>query len=162
MNRPLIVICDKDNDFRQELIRHFATAVDNFQLFGAKDQEELESFFQVLRHNRANLVLVFSVEFFNQIKNQETLIKNIKKGFIDYQTIIYAPENLGVNNSILSSQLSPIVIPQNDFTFYRIQNIVRNHINKVSHSRIKIRFWVSIVLFLLSVGYFWMVRMGIA
>lgn len=154
MKRPVIFICDKDEEFRQELIQRFATSVEDYKLVGIENFEELYHALSAIKRKHINIFLIFSSDFF---KKQETqapeLCKFIRKSLNMWQVIVYAPENETETVSKVFNGFNPIFIPQNDFTFYRIQNTVRNYINKFEYAKSKILFMASVIFFLISLSY---------
>ncbi len=157
--RNNIYIVDSDNEYRQELVSQFATAVEDYKLCGVKSLSEIDQLFINGRIKHGKNYLVVASEQFE--KNGHPLSETVQRYSRNHsvqQIIVYAPnvENVDAKvNSIPSKKLKAIA--QNDFTFYRVQNIIRNAINLSEYNNARLGFAISLTLFAVLVVWFYMV-----
>ena len=158
-HRNTIYICDPDSEYRQELVTQFATAVEDYKLCGLKDLSELSAALQNNRLNKGYNYVVSSAQFFEKGNNGHILhdfIKNTRQITKIKQLIIYSPKSETIAK--LTQQISCRkikTISQNDFTFYRIQNIIRNCVNNAEFNNARLGFSISLITFIAVITWFY-------
>jgi hypothetical protein len=147
--RNTIYIVDSDSDYRQELITLFATAVEDYKLCGVKNLNEMEQILHNARFKHGKNYLIASSEQFE--RNGHTLKESIerysKNNFVQ-QVIVYSPNPGAVQEKTKSTTSQKFkAIEQNDFTFYRIQNSIRNCVNLSEYNHARVGFALSLSVF---------------
>lgn len=156
--RNTIYIVDSDSDYRQELITQFATAVEDYKLCGVKNLNEMDQLFHNGRFKNGKNYLIVSSEQFK--RNGHTLTESVerysKNNFVQ-QVIVYAPNMVEVDEKTKKMPFKKFkAIEQNDFTFYRIQNIIRNCVNLSEYNHARIGFVLSLSVFTTLAVWFYL------
>jgi len=150
IGRNTIFFIDTDDDYRQELISHFATSIEDFKLCGVKNLDEMENLVDrgILKKNK-NLLVISDQQFNNNEHSLLNIVTTYSKPKSVLKIVIYfsSSEEIEDKSKELSRFKKLKIIAQNDFSLYRIQNIIRNSVNHSDYKRTLIGFAVSFVIF---------------
>lgn len=159
IGRNTIFFIDSDDDYRQELISHFATSIEDFKLCGVKNFDEMENLVDrgFLRKNK-NFLVVSDHLFNNNGHSLLSIVTTYSKPNSVLKIIVYSSnsEKIGNNSKELSKFKKLKVIARNDFSLYRIQNIIRNSVNLSDYKRTLIGFAVSFLIFVILAVWFYL------
>jgi len=150
IGRNTIFFIDTDDDYRQELISHFATSIEDFKLCGVKNLDEMENLVDrgILKKNK-NFLVISDQQFNNNEHSLLNIVTTYSKPKSVLKIVIYfsSSEEIEDKSKELSRFKKLKIIAQNDFSLYRIQNIIRNSVNHSDYKRTLIGFAVSFVIF---------------
>ncbi|MDD2564744.1 MAG: hypothetical protein PHU27_11065 [Salinivirgaceae bacterium] len=149
--RITLFICDNDTDFQQELINQFATSIEDYKLIGLKSMDELLICLNNSRFKIGEYYIVASSALFDYASNHEStsqVFKIIARKSTIKQVIIYTPDEERFRKKHKFTRHKNVkCIPQNDFTFFRIQNSIRTYSNVKEYNQSKLGLAFSLVAF---------------
>lgn len=157
IGRNTIFFIDSDNDYRQELISRFATSIEDFKLCGVKNLDEMEILIGkgFLKKNK-NFLVISDQQFNSNGHSLLNIVTTYSKPKSVLKIIVYSSNNEEIKHK--SKELSKFkklkIIERNDFGFYRIQNIIRNSVNRSDYKRELVGFVVSFLIFTILVTWY--------
>ena len=156
--RSTIYICDNDSEFRHDLISQFATSIEDHKLVGITCLDDLFALVKNMKINLHQSYIIINYEILENSNNQhcifDILTTATRNPSIE-KIILYASEQTQFKQNDAIKQKKISCVTYNDFTFYRIQNIIRNCSNLKEYNRSKIGLIFSFVTFVfLSIWFY--------
>ncbi len=157
--RNSIFIIDSDNEYRQELISHFATSIEDFKLCGVKNLDEMDMLYAkgFLRKNK-NYLVISDQQFDNNKHSLFNVMETYSKPHNVYKIIVYSALSEEMQKKDELSKFKKFLpIPRNDFSFYRIQNVIRTSVNHSDYFKALIGFIISLSVFAVLSLWFYLI-----
>lgn len=153
--RNTIYFIDSDDEYRQSLIKQFAISIDDYKLCAIRTLDELDIMREKGSLKKGRNFLVLSGHFLGENKlSIDNFITLYAKPEAVQKIIFYTGDTVEYKTNNLDKSYKKImIIPQNDFCFFRLQNIIRNHVDITSYLISVIGFVISLSAFAILIGW---------